>query len=167
MVERIRKPVVLSSVVCAALVLLLAMGLSIAMMPARQAEAAPVPTELNIPGGWPWKITHLVYPTIGCPVIRKKGETFTLEFDCKGKGAGGSQPDVSDWDVRLLSSNDQWPTVVDLPVQNAVRAESLAWAKGASPESPTKGEWSGVQRQLFLSSTTTITEVSLFPFPTP
>jgi len=143
MVERIRKPVVLSRVVCAALVLLLAMGMSIAMLPAGQAVAAPVPTEVNIPDGWPWKITHLDYPTIGCPVIRKKGETFTLEFDYVGKGAGGSQPDVSDWDVRLLSSNDQWPTVADLPVQNAVRAESLAWAKGASPESPAKGEWSG------------------------
>ena len=143
MAKRIGKPVTGSRVVCAVLVLLLAMGLSIAMMPARQAEAAPAPMKTNIPDDWPWKITHLDYPTIGCPVIRKKGETFTLEFDCIGKGAGGSQPGVSDWDVRLLSSNDQWPTVVDLPVQNAARGESVAWAKGASPESPAKGEWSG------------------------
>ena len=143
MAEGIRKPVIASRVVCAALVLLLAMGLSIALMPARRVEAAPAPMKTNIPDGWPWKITHLAYPTIGCPVIRKGSETFTLEFDCIGKGAGGSQPGVSDWDVRLLSSNDRWPTVEDLQVKSAVRAESVAWAKGASPESPTRGEWSG------------------------
>ena len=128
----------------ALLVVMLALAMSFTALPARQAEAAVIdPPEENIPAGWPWKIENLAYPTLGCPQIIKKGENFTLEFDCIGKGQGGSQPAVSSWQVRLLSSNDRWPTLVDCQVQSAVKGESVRWPKGAQPESAANGEWSG------------------------
>jgi hypothetical protein len=126
------------------LVVMLALAMTFTALPARQADAAVIdPPENNIPAGWPWKIKNLAYPTLGCPQIIKKGEDFTLEFDCIGKGQGGSQPAVSSWQVRLLSSNDRWPTLVDCQVQSAVKGESVRWPKGSQPESAANGEWSG------------------------
>ena len=138
----VKRPVAGISYIIAALFLALAM--TCAAFPAGQTQAAVIdPAQRNIPNGWPWKIKYLAYPTLGYPQIIKAGETFTLEFDCIGKGAGGSQPDVSSWQVRLLSSNDRWPTVVDCPVQNAMRAVSSRWFQGTLPQTEANGEWAG------------------------
>ena len=125
-------------------VLLLALTVTCAAFPAAPARAAVVdPAQNNIPNGWPWKIKYLAYPTLGYPQIIKGGEEFTLEFDCIGKGAGGPQPDVSSWQVRLVSSNDRWPTVVDCQVQGAVRAVSSRWFQGSLAQTEANGEWAG------------------------
>ena len=124
--------------------LFLALVVICAAFPAAPAHAAVVdPAQGNIPSGWPWKIKYLAYPTLGYPQIIKAGEAFTLEFDCIGKGAGGPQPDISTWQVRLFSSNDRWPTAVDCPVQNTVKAVSNRWFQGSLPQTEANGEWAG------------------------
>ena len=85
------------------------------------------PARADIPEGWPWKIKHLVYPTLGQPVIIKKGETFTLEFDFIGKGEAFIQPNILQWNVTLSSSNDRWPTETECVVESATDGISERW----------------------------------------
>jgi 3',5'-cyclic AMP phosphodiesterase CpdA len=139
----IRRRSLFSRCACAVVIMVMALGLAAAAPPARTAQAAPVPPANNIPPGWPWKINNIAYPTLGYPQMVKRGGSFTLEFDCNGRASGTGQPDVEDWDVRLLSSNDRFPTVVDCPVTRAVRATSARWARGHLPPSAVNGEWSG------------------------
>jgi 3',5'-cyclic AMP phosphodiesterase CpdA len=99
----------------------------------------------DIPGGWPWKINHLAYPTLGCPEIVKRGEAFTLEFDCYGRGEGGAQPvGVTGWEVTLVSSNDRWPTRVSCQVESATRGVSERWPGDSTTDSwYGSGPWAG------------------------
>ncbi len=92
----------------------------------------------EIPEGWPWRINHLIHPTLGRPLILRPGDTFTLEFDCVGKGAGGAQPAVSGWRATLVSSNDQRPTETDCPVLSSTTGVSGSW-----PGDSTADYWSG------------------------
>jgi 3',5'-cyclic AMP phosphodiesterase CpdA len=92
----------------------------------------------EIPAGWPGEINRLIYPTIGRPLIIRPGDSFTLEFDCIGDGAGGSQPAVSVWNVSLASSNDQWATETDCVVWSALTGVSESW-----PGDSTADYWSG------------------------
>ncbi len=98
----------------------------------------PLAGRAEIPAGWPGEINHLVYPTIGCPLIVRPGDTFTLEFDAIGDGAGGSQPAVSAWSVALVSSNDLWATTTDCAIWTAITGVSAAW-----PGDSTTDYWSG------------------------
>ena len=85
------------------------------------------PVRAEIPSGWPWKINHLIYPTLGQPAIIKKGETFTLEFDCIGRGEGGAQPNISAWTATLSSSNDRWPTETECSIESSTDGVSERW----------------------------------------
>ncbi len=98
----------------------------------------PSPAGAEFPSGWPWKITHLVYPTLGQPVIIKQGETFTIEFDCIGKGEGTNQPAVSEWTATLSSSNDRWPTEMACPIESSTNGISERW-----PGDSTVDYWKG------------------------
>jgi hypothetical protein len=40
----------------------------------------------------PIKITKLIYPTFGNPAIKKKGDSFTLEFDPRDRNAHWTVP---------------------------------------------------------------------------
>ena len=92
----------------------------------------------EIPAGWPWKIKHLVYPTLGQPVIIEKGGTFKLEFDFIGKGEAFIQPNVQQWSVTLSSSNDRWPTGTECVVETATDGVSEKW-----PGDSTGVQWEG------------------------
>ncbi len=102
------------------------------------AEFLPFSVRADIPDGWPWKINHLIYPTLGQPVFVKDGEAFTLEFDYVGRGEGAGQPMVAEWTATLSSSNDLWPTEVLCPVEIASTGVSERW-----PGDSTADYWKG------------------------
>src|SRR5665647_3703422 len=59
----------------------------------------------------PVKITKLIYPTFGNPVIKKKGESFTIEFDPRDRNNhwGATFPTCTNFAVPVTSTNDAYP----------------------------------------------------------
>lgn len=90
--------------------------------PLQKAEAASYPAP---------KITKLIYPTFGQPVIQKKGASFTFKFDFT-EGGSQSQPSlVKDWQASLISSNEPFPATYLLNITTANFLSPL-WQVGAA-----------------------------------
>jgi 3',5'-cyclic AMP phosphodiesterase CpdA len=73
------------------------------------------------------KITKLIYPTFGNPVIAKKGENFTIEYDPRAGNSSLPVPAVTGFKALLTSTNEPYPVTKELPVISSQQAFSREW----------------------------------------
>ncbi|MBU4391854.1 MAG: hypothetical protein KJ920_05310, partial [Actinobacteria bacterium] len=60
------------------LILVIGLALFITFPSIKKAEADFWDDVGKIPANWPWKISNVVYPTIGNPAFVKKGDNLTI-----------------------------------------------------------------------------------------
>lgn len=107
-------------------VLLALMGLLLPIVGTQTAKASIPIIGLQTP----IKITKLIYPTFGNPVIKKKGESFIIEFDPRDRNAHWDVPHppaCTNFAVTITSTNDPYPITRSLPVTSAVLGYSNQW----------------------------------------
>jgi hypothetical protein len=97
----------------------------------QEAKAAPVTIGLQSSG----KITKLIYPTFGNPAIKKKGETFVIEFDPR-EGVRWIPPENLDplpipsctnFAVSATSTNDPYPITKTFTVVSSGLGYGTQW----------------------------------------
>ncbi|MBU4179388.1 MAG: metallophosphoesterase, partial [Actinobacteria bacterium] len=115
------------------LILVIGLALFITFPSIKKAEADFWDDVGKIPANWPWKISNVVYPTIGNPAFVKKGDNLTIEFDYYGKGSASQPATIDWWDVWLYSSNDDWPARKFCAEVSEARQVSSAWPPGSGP----------------------------------
>lgn len=87
----------------------------------------------------PAKITKITDPTLGKPIIQKRGNDISITFDFTEGGAKPQPSNVSEWSVKIITSlttneyatTNAYPLTVNLPLKSATFSD-LVWKITAS-----------------------------------
>ncbi len=74
-----------------------------------------------------YKITKLIYPTLGNPSITKSGNNFTVEFDPREQNFDQPFIPLYAFQAEVRSSNDKYPVIKKLPVFSFKVGYSSRW----------------------------------------
>ncbi|MBU4194408.1 MAG: metallophosphoesterase [Actinobacteria bacterium] len=99
---------------------LLVTAMLVLFMTGNEARAAPGIQDTP-------RITKLIYPTLGNPAIKKRGESLTIEYDPREGSSGSSIPEITAFQVTVSSSNDKYPHNQKLPVTSFEVKPSEVW----------------------------------------
>ena len=82
------------------------------------------------------RITKLIYPTLGNPAIKERGESFTIEYDPREGVGTQSIPEITAFKVTVSSTNDKYPYTAEIPVTSfeVKVSEVWYWLKNANYE---------------------------------
>ena len=73
------------------------------------------------------RITSVIYPTFGNPVIAKKGTGFTVEFDTREQSFKDPIPRLENFGASVTTSNGRFPVTMRLPVDSVDLGYSTHW----------------------------------------
>ena len=82
------------------------------------------------------RITRLIYPTLGNPAIKERGESFTIEYDPREGVGSQAIPEITAFNVTVSSTNDKYPYKAELPITSfeVKSSEVWHWLKNANFE---------------------------------
>ena len=82
------------------------------------------------------RIKQVIYPTLGCPAIIKRGERLTLEFDPRNRGWDKALPKLTDFSVSVTTTNSAHPVTRELPAKEFTVGFSGHWPEYSQAEQP-------------------------------
>jgi hypothetical protein len=73
------------------------------------------------------RIKQVIYPTLGCPAIIRRGERLTLEFDSRNRDWGKALSLITGFQVSVTTTNSVYPANRVLPVKYFTVGFSAHW----------------------------------------
>jgi len=73
------------------------------------------------------RIRQVIYPTLGYPAMIKSGELLTLEFDPRDRDWNKALPQITGFQVSVVTTNSPYPATRVLPVKDFTVGYSAHW----------------------------------------
>jgi hypothetical protein len=109
------------------LVFLLAGSGLLLLLPGPVSAAVPINRD---------RVKNVIYPTLGFPAIVKTGGQLTVEFDPRNQDWSQPLPQLVEFQVEVLTTNDQFPVTQVLPVEQYTLGYSATWPEYSQYREP-------------------------------